>query len=624
MNVMAIGKFPPMQGGVATQMFGLTRALGARGHRVTAVTDAEAVGEEARVAMLPGDRREGGLPGVRMVSIARAGVPAPRGDGRTIVAALLNAAQRAADRSQPPDIVFSFYLEPYAIAGDILANRFGVPHVVRTAGSDAHRFRTRPRVADAYAPILRRAAAVWTSSVFGSALAAHGVDAARMTFAAGSGVDFHRFRTPPDPGEIGRLRRHVLTGSVPGMWGDLRPGLKYVGMYGKFEREKRHEDLLDALVALRERGQSIGAILMCGGNAEQVERVRRAIAVRALEDRVVRLPFLAPWYVPAFMKLVDAVCCIEQDFPISGHNPVTAREALVAGKCLIASHEVLRKLPSPERLVSGFNCLALRDVGDTRELARTIEWAVVRNDGRSTIEGRARRYADDFLRGPEDADILDRILDVARRDFDSAGVFSDDAPDLDRTAGAPALSVAPPARARSAAQWNAEKRSAAAWRRECALVQREIRKLGTARGSAGQREGHEGHGGPFRLARDLAGMSDRQLCRDRTMKVVGLARLKLLDLKFDASELLEAIRRGEVRRSQPYARTRRRRLLVVRGRGGEKSRFFLIDARHAPGVCALVARRNRGSVGRTGLRLFEAGILGLSIAAHAEKKGGVE
>ena len=70
--------------------------------------------------------------------------------------------------------------------------------------------------------------------------------------------------------------------------------------------------------------------------------------------------------------MCHAVCFLERDFPISFHAPTVPREVLACAKCLIGSSEVLQRQLLPERLVHGFNCLAVRNVHDTEALASII------------------------------------------------------------------------------------------------------------------------------------------------------------------------------------------------------------------------------------------------------------
>jgi hypothetical protein len=111
--------------------------------------------------------------------------------------------------------------------------------------------------------------------------------------------------------------------------------------------------------------------------------------------------------VPEFLRGCLAVCCLEQDFPIRIHSPMVAREALLCGCCLVASTEVLRKLPEYDRLPSGYGCVAVDNVRDVGELAQRL--ADIANDPAPAAAVGARGH--DFARRLERQTGFPRRLD---------------------------------------------------------------------------------------------------------------------------------------------------------------------------------------------------------------------
>ena len=79
---------------------------------------------------------------------------------------------------------------------------------------------------------------------------------------------------------------------------------------------------------------------------------------------------------------------------------MVAREALLCGCCLVASKEVLRKLPEYDRLPSGYGCVAVDNVHDVGELAQRL--ADIANDPAPAAAVGARGH--DFARRLETAD----------------------------------------------------------------------------------------------------------------------------------------------------------------------------------------------------------------------------
>ena len=56
----------------------------------------------------------------------------------------LAATAARAHSERPFDVIYSYYLEPYGVAGFLAAQMTGVPHVARMAGSDAGRLGAIP------------------------------------------------------------------------------------------------------------------------------------------------------------------------------------------------------------------------------------------------------------------------------------------------------------------------------------------------------------------------------------------------------------------------------------------------------------------------------------------------
>jgi len=621
MNILAVGKYPPMQGGVSTQMYGLIHGLARRSHRVTLVTDGRTARSGNRAAMRPKDWRIGaGTDAVSDVKVVWGDDPnvcvgADADERQFESLCRIAAAEALAVR---PDVVFTFYMEPYSFVGDRIARRFSIPHVVRTAGSDTSRFRNSKRLASSLVPILDRAAVLWTSVGFAKDMELRGYPSEKLQIDGGFGVDLARFRPRVRSLNVDRLRRELAALASEEIWGHLRSDLRYVGMYGKFEVGKGHECLLDAIALLARQGRHVGAVLMGGGDAAQIANLRQGIAQRGLAEHVVRLPFLPPWRVPEFLRLVDSVCCLEQSFRIEGHNPAVAREVMVAGKCLIASTEILEKLPFAERFASGYNCIAISDVRDAAELARAVGWATEQPAGRHTIERRARKYGDDLI-GHDDADVLCRILDDAVGSNARMGaVKRQQAQQAVRSYGPPkaaALAQNIDAKIKSNKPTDADQPRHARWARDVAAVSHAVE---SSMRLAGSKAAQSRTLNVFRLPKTMAGLPDGVIAKAGWARCEGTEFLKLLDIEHDGFQLLEAVRRGDLDAPIPQSLQLRQGILVKAARKDIAGGIYLVDSRHIPGIRALIKGLPSRAPGASGLRLFEMGLIGfLDLRADA-------
>src|SRR5262249_46055399 len=151
-------------------------------------------------------------------------------------------------------------------------------------------------------------------------------------------------------------------------------------VYGKLGETKGSFALLAAMDRVVRAGLDIGLVVLAHGGPSAQKSFRSRAAEFGLVDRVLQIPFLPHWRVPEFLRGCLAVCCLEQDFPIAFHSPITPLEVLLCGACLVGSTEVIRKLPNPERLAHGYNCVAVEDVNDVAKLSKSLA-AIVTDPG---------------------------------------------------------------------------------------------------------------------------------------------------------------------------------------------------------------------------------------------------
>ncbi len=132
-----------------------------------------------------------------------------------------------------------------------------------------------------------------------------------------------------------------------------------------------------------------------------------------LTDRVLQIPFLPHWRVPEFLRGCLAVCCLEQDFPIGFHSPIIPLEVLLCGSCLVASTEVIRKLPQWDRLPHGYGCVAINNVNDLNELSGKLAAIVRKPKLVAAVGARGHAFAQDSQGDSEFPGRLEQILQAA-------------------------------------------------------------------------------------------------------------------------------------------------------------------------------------------------------------------
>ncbi len=430
MRLCIIGKYPPIQGGVSMRAYWSAHALAARGHEVHVVTNAREVEPPFRMHMRACDwqRCEGTYPDGGSVSVHWTD-PVDRSQSHIpmaspFVSKLATLAARVHARHRL-DVILSFYMEPYGIAGHLAAGMTGAPHVVRMAGSDAGRLWHHPQFEALYDHVLRSAAAVIIGGRVAERAVARGVDPDRIAFAGGVRVPEDLFAPCGPTLDLAGLRAETQTDPhlAAQWWGELAPGRPFIGVYGKLGVRKGSFALLAALRQLADAGLDVGLVALAHGTPEVEAAFRARVHELGLADRVLQIPFLPHWRVPEFLRGCRAVCCFEQDFPIAIHSPIIPREVLLCGTCLVASTELLRKLPGHARLPDAYGCVAIADVNRVDLVSERLA-AIVRNSEDAAVVGtRGRAFASALQRDADFPQALERILAAAAARRDPPGTL---------------------------------------------------------------------------------------------------------------------------------------------------------------------------------------------------------
>jgi glycosyltransferase involved in cell wall biosynthesis len=419
LRICIIGKYPPIQGGVSMRTYRTAHALAVRGHEVHVVTNAKEVAPPFRMHMRAEDwaRCEAQLQvgSVRVhwtdpVDRSQSHIPM----ASPFVSKLASIAGRI-HAEHPFDVIFSHYLEPYGVAGYLAAQMTGAPHVVRMAGSDAGRLWHHPQLEPLYDHVLRCANRVVAVGAVADRAAARGVDPRRILPGGAYAIPEDDFSPEGPVLDVAAIRDEAGQGAdLQGMlWGGFAGDKPHIGVYGKLGDNKGSFALLDALHRLKRDGHEVGLVALAHGRPDVERRFRERASDLGLAGNVLQIPFLPHWRVPEFLRSCLAVCCLEQDFPIGLHSPITPLEVLLCGTCLVASTEVIRKLPQWHRLPHGYGCVAVNDVNDVEELSGKLAAIVRHPQLAGAVGARGRSFAQECQQDTEFPDKLERILEAA-------------------------------------------------------------------------------------------------------------------------------------------------------------------------------------------------------------------
>jgi glycosyltransferase involved in cell wall biosynthesis len=391
MRICAVVKYPPIQGGVSALSYRLTQALGAAGHQVSVVTNADEVEADYRMWMRPADRDRleaehdnGGS--VRVVPTNPLGrkLAAHIPQDKLFVTKLAALAVEEIRRIDA-DVVFSYYLEPYGVAAHLAAQWTGVPHVTQHAGSDRTRLLAHPDMSAAYKEVLRAADAVVANP---GTIEGFGVEAARVCQLRPAGLP--AAFTDPDTPVLDLDATVAAAAAAAHPWvtntAPLPTDRATFGIYGKLSEYKGSYDLLAALAAARTAGHDFNLVVMSGGY--QRERYLAAIEAAGLSERTWTLPFLPHWRVPEFLRALTAACFLERRFPVAIHTPGIPREVLTVGTCLVMSREVADKQRFRDALRQGENAYVVEEPSDVAELSGILG-AIAADPAAARVVGKA-------------------------------------------------------------------------------------------------------------------------------------------------------------------------------------------------------------------------------------------
>lgn len=363
MRVCLVSKYPPQQGGVATQAMWMAAGLASRGHAVAVVTDSDGfahIGSRTSVPRVPYRSTE-------PIGVLTAEPQIFRTNGSANNRGHMPDASRLAAltvevvRQVGAEVIVGYYLEPYCLAASLAASSTGVPLVVRHAGSDLFRLAKSAELRSIYSGVLTSAHSVLSTYSSTQELSELGVQQSRIFPWRGVGIPTHIFSPNAAPLDD-------LVCLLP----DEDSGPLIVGVYGKLGIEKGSFALVEAIHQLHLSGIPIHLLAMTHGECE--DEFSRFISDREMELSVTRLPYVTNDAVPRFIRSCHVVACLEHNFPITAHSPLCPREVVACGTPLLISEELAQKQIFRSRIRNRHNVHVLENPADIRSLAATLKF----------------------------------------------------------------------------------------------------------------------------------------------------------------------------------------------------------------------------------------------------------
>jgi len=349
MKICLIGKYPPIEGGVASSLYWLAKELGKRGHTIHIITNAWEVESEFLEKFEVDDLKEYQPKGVIVHSTS------PFLKHRYIPSAnpytekLANEAIEII-KQHNLQLIDSWYILPYGMAGFHAKTITAKPQILRHAGSDLGRLYHSPFLRTLFSEVFQKVDKIVTYKAFEKIFLDSGVSKSNIFFNTKFSINTKVFSPSAKPFKLSGIDSKT-------------PVITYIGKLG---RSKGVYELIKGLGKIRKR---FVLLLVTSGRRKDI--LEKTLADSRLKRKTIVLGFVPPWKIPSIIKTSTCVVHPERDFPIRGHTPILPREVMACGTCLVLSKELYDKRHSL-KIRDGKNVLVV-DPKDINSFGSTLE-----------------------------------------------------------------------------------------------------------------------------------------------------------------------------------------------------------------------------------------------------------
>ena len=405
MKVLAVTKYPPIQGGVSASAYWVCNSMVELGHHVTVVTNSEEVENGFRINLNSHDFAKTTFENLKV----RQSIFCPQSSyipwANPFFSKLLGSCLQSIDEDRP-DFIYGSYFEPYGLVATVVGKMTNIPVFVRHAGSDLGRLSLHPQLQTSYRWMIENSTLISPfvqelNKVFPElSLSSVNMPRYRLPHAFSNGVeDFDITAELQSAGEWFNLAltneelRNFTNSQISRL---PNSDSITIGTYGKIADAKGSFDLLKACDAMARDGIKFNLVNIGAGHRDDLERYYRFVLENsALADRTWILPPIAPWRIPSFIASCDIVAFLERDFSVGFHTPMIPREVLAMGTCLITSGEVAAKRDYVGSWVHKKNVFIVDDPRNCEALTSALREVVENDDLRKCI-GAQGRYLSKF------------------------------------------------------------------------------------------------------------------------------------------------------------------------------------------------------------------------------------
>jgi glycosyltransferase involved in cell wall biosynthesis len=327
-KVCFFSKYPPIEGGISSRTYWLSRALGKRGVEVHVITNALEVEEEYRETFdfeKPENKKDYQPKNVFVHSL----------NGRRYKyipfsfaynERLINLGIETI-RKYNCNLIDSYYIQPYGVAAAFTKLLTSKPCILRHAASDIVSLLSNRYFCTLHEIVFQIADVIITTGRNNDIFEAHGVSEDKLCVNSFSSTDPEYFNPKIKPANLANfgVPLNLLK----------KPILTYIGKYNS------HKSLPEIVKAAAGVKENFLLLFITGG--EGLEKFKKYVqGFPSLKNKYYFLRFLPPWRIPSIIRASTCLLHLENDFPWKNitHTPTQPSEAFAVATPALISREV--------------------------------------------------------------------------------------------------------------------------------------------------------------------------------------------------------------------------------------------------------------------------------------------
>jgi glycosyltransferase involved in cell wall biosynthesis len=323
MKIGIFSRFPPLQGGVSSETYWDSVALGKKGIETVIISNSWSGNYENRINLDVADMDYFNSKNLKLY------MKNPFSNSNNFdskgpnIETELFALGIEVEKKENLDIIEGFYLFPYGVSAWSLSKLYKKPLIIKHAGSDFYSLQKL-----SYLPLI---------DVFKEAdCILSRLDSASKMFGN------EKIK------KLGLAIPNEFNPHVTSKFNFEEPTIGFIGKYNSFKRIKELTEELNKINLSYK-------FLILTDKKGQVE-INKILPPKVKKNSIF-MDFTAPWNMPSIYASLDILYCGETGFDINEHFPKVALEGFSSGVCTLLSDEIFNKYKDIFNLLDGENVI---------------------------------------------------------------------------------------------------------------------------------------------------------------------------------------------------------------------------------------------------------------------------